>query len=72
MKQLNPDQFQNLKEAYAQHQVDRMDLDDLMNLAWEYIVDSYKNYTPEELQEQIVEFHDQETLDTLSQDLDKI
>ena len=72
MKQLNPDKFQNLKEAYAQHEVDRMDLDDLMNLAWEYIVDSYKNYTPEELQEQIVEFHDQETLDTLSQDLDKI
>ena len=46
MKQLNPDQFQNLKEAYAQHEVDRMDLDDLMNLAWEYIVDSYKHYTP--------------------------
>jgi hypothetical protein len=72
MKQLNPDQFQNLKEAYAQYQVDSMDLGDLMNLAWEYIVDSYKDYTQEELQEQIVEFHDQETLDTLSQDLDKI
>ena len=72
IKQLNPNQFQNLIEEYAQYEIDRMDLNELRSLVREYLVDEFKDYTPEELQLTIISLHDWETLDTLSQDLDKI
>ena len=39
IKQLNPNQFQNLIEEYAQYEIDRMDLNELRSLVREYLVD---------------------------------
>ena len=47
----------DLQENLIQQILDDMDLDGLMQLAYDYMNDSYDDYTDEELKEQVKEYY---------------
>jgi len=65
MTELNPAQFEELKEAYAYMIVDDMDMKTLVQLAIDSIVQNLQSYNQEELKDEIVELYDEEVLNNL-------
>lgn len=58
-----------LKHAYADYIIDGMDMDCLMQLAKDMIMDNLLSYTEEELATEISELYDDETLDSLMEEI---
>ena len=55
-----------LRDNYAHHIVEGMDLDSVLELAFEYIRGNLQEYTEKELLDEIVDNYDEETLESLT------
>ena len=62
---MNNDQLDKLKDDYAYHIVDGMDMDTLITFAVETIAQNMETWTEEELKEEIVDLYGEETLNDL-------
>ena len=51
-----------LKENYANHIIDGMDVDSLAQMAYDFLLDAYKDCTEDEMIEEIKDLYDEETL----------
>lgn len=60
---LTESQFTKLKESYAEYIIDGMDMDSLCQMAFDFLVNEYNQYSEEEIKGEILELYDQETLD---------
>ena len=58
----------SLKENYAEHIIDGMDMDSLCQMAFDLLIDAYSDITEDQLKEEILDLYDQETLDGLMPD----
>lgn len=58
----------SLKENYAEHIIDGMDMDSLCQMAFDLLLDAYSDITEDQLKEEILDLYDQETLDGLMPD----
>jgi len=58
------DLFQ-LKENYINHIIDGMDMDSLCQMCFDLLLDSYEDCTWDQLQEEIVDLYDEDTLVSL-------
>ena len=59
---INPSDLQALKENYVEHIIDGMDMDDLICMCRDLMYDAYKDYTWDEVTEEIKDLYDEETL----------
>lgn len=55
----------SLKENYANHIIDGMDMDSLCQMAFDLLLDAYQDVSENQLKEEILDLYDQETLDDL-------
>ena len=62
---LTDQQLEELKCNYAEMIVDDMDLKTLMIMAYDVIVENLKDYSEEDMKEEIVELYDEEILENL-------
>jgi len=62
---MNNDQLDALKDNYAYHIVDGMDMNSLITFAVETIAHNMETWTEEELKEEIVDHYGEETLNDL-------
>jgi len=62
---LTTEQLEQLKCNYAEMVVDNMDLKTLMIMAYDVIVENLKDYSEEDMKEEIVELYDEEILEEL-------
>jgi hypothetical protein len=62
---LTTEQLDELKCNYAEMVVDDMDLKTLMILAYDVIVENLKDYSEEDMKEEIVELYNEEILEEL-------
>ena len=51
-----------LKENYINHIIDGMDVDSLVQMAYDLLLDSYQDCTWDEVTEEIVDLYDEDTL----------
>ena len=65
LTQMNNEQLDTLKDNYAYHIVDGMDMNTLITFAVETIAHNMETWTEEELKEEIVDLYDEETLNDL-------
>ena len=56
----------NLRDNYAHYIVEGMDLDSVLDLAYEYIRGNLQEYTEKELISEIVDNYDEEVLESLT------
>ena len=59
---MNDSELFTLKENYANHIIDGMDMDSLVQLAYDMLLDAYKDCTEDEMIEEIKDLYDEETL----------
>ena len=59
---MNESELFTLKENYANHIIDGMDMDSLVQLAYDMLLDAYKDCTEDEMIEEIKDLYDEETL----------
>ena len=59
---MTPEQLDQFKFNYAEMIVDQMDMGDLITLAVESIEQNLKDYTEEELKEEILDLYDDSVL----------
>ena len=62
---LTTEQLDELKCNYAEMVVDDMDLKTLMIMAYDVIVENLKDYSEEDMKEEIIELYDEEILEEL-------
>jgi len=62
---LNQDQLDQLKENYALHIVDGMDMDTLVTFAVDSIMNNMEMWDENDIKEEIKDLYDKETLDSL-------
>ena len=62
---MNDDQLDTLKDNYAYHIVDGMDMNSLITFAVETIAQNMETWTEEEVKGEIVDLYDEETLNDL-------
>ena len=62
---MNKEQLDQFKFNYAEMIVDQMDMDDLITLAVESIEQNLKDYTEEELKEEILDLYDDSVLSSI-------
>ena len=58
----NADDLFALKENYINHIIDGMDMDSLCQMCFDLLLDAYNDCTWDELQEEIVDLYDEDTL----------
>ena len=51
-----------LKENYVNHIIDGMDVDSLVQMAYDLLLDAYKDCTEDEMIEEIKDLYDEDTL----------
>ena len=51
-----------LKENYVNHIIDGMDVDSLCQMAYDLLLDAYKDCTEDEMIEEIKDLYDEDTL----------
>ena len=59
---MNDAELFQLKENYINMIIDGMDMDSLVQLAYDLLLDSYKDCTEDEMIEEIKDLYDEETL----------
>ncbi|QPB08275.1 hypothetical protein PQC11_gp053 [Synechococcus phage S-H9-1] len=57
-----------LKENYAAHIIEGMDVDSLAQMAYDLLLDAYKDCTEDEMIEEIKDLYDEDTLISLIPD----
>ena len=62
---MNESDLQQLKENYANMIIDGMDMDSLCQMAFDLLLDSYKDCSEDDIKEEIVDLYDEEMLESL-------
>lgn len=62
---MTKEQLDKLKDNYAYHIVDGMDMKDLITFAVESIAHNMETWNEQEVKSEIIDLYDQETLDDL-------
>ena len=62
---MNDSDLQQLKENYVNMIIDGMDMDSLCQMAFDLLLDAYKDCNGEEMKEEIVDLYDEEMLEDL-------
>ena len=62
---MNADQLFALKENYINMIIDGMDMDSLCQMAFDLLLDSYKDCSEDDMKEEIVDLYDEEMLNDL-------
>ena len=62
---MNNEQLNQLKENYANMIIDGMDMDSLCQMAFDLLLDAYKDCTEDDMKEEIVDLYDEEMLESL-------
>ena len=62
---MNNEQLNQLKENYANTIIDGMDMDTLCQMAFDMLMDAYKDCTEEDIKEEIIDLYDEEVLEGL-------
>jgi len=62
---LTKDQTKELASAYCEHIIDGMDVDTLCQLAYDLLMDAYENMDSDEIQDEILDLYDEDTLGSL-------
>ena len=62
---MNNEQLNQLKENYANMIIDGMDMDSLCQMAFDMLMDAYKDCTEEDIKEEILDLYDEEMLESL-------
>jgi hypothetical protein len=64
-KVMTTEQLDQLKSNYCEMIIDGMDMDTLMQLAYDLLMDSYADSTEAELKEEILDLYDEEMLNDM-------
>ena len=67
--QLNKEQLQEFRERYCEMIVDGMDTDTLETLAYDLLLDAYEKLDQIDIEEEIKDLYDGETLNELQEGL---
>jgi len=59
---MNESELFTLKENYVNHIIDGMDMDSLVQLAYDLLLDAYKDCSEDEMIEEIKDLYDEDTL----------
>jgi hypothetical protein len=62
---MNDSELLQLKENYANMIIDGMDMDSLCQMAFDMLMDAYKDCTEEEIKEEVLDLYDEEMLESL-------
>jgi hypothetical protein len=62
---MNDSELLQLKENYTNMIIDGMDMDSLVQFAFDSIMDNMKDYTEDEIKEEVIELYDEEMLESL-------
>ena len=62
---MNDSELLQLKENYANMIIDGMDMDTLCQMAFDLLLDAYKDCTEDDIKEEILDLYDEETLSDL-------
>ena len=62
---MNDSELHQLKENYANMIIDGMDMDSLCQMAFDLLLDAYKDCTEDDMKEEIVDLYDEEMLESL-------
>ena len=62
---MNDSELLQLKENYANMIIDGMDMDSLCQMAFDLLLDAYKDCTEDDMKEAIVDLYDEEMLESL-------
>ena len=66
---LNPEQLNQLKEHYINVILDGMDMDTLVQFAFDSMFDNIKDWDEEDLKEEILDLYDEEMLNDLMEEV---
>ena len=62
---MNASDLQQLKENYANMIIDGMDMDSLCQMAFDLLLDAYKDCSEDDIKEEILDLYDDEMLESL-------
>ena len=62
---LSNSELDTLKSNYCEMIIDGMDMDTLIQLAYDLLMDAYKESTEEDLREEILDLYDEEMMESL-------
>ena len=62
---MNESDLQQLKENYANMIIDGMDVDSLCQMAFDLLMDAYKDCSEDDMKEEIIDLYDEEMLEDL-------
>ena len=62
---MNNEQLNQLKENYANMIIDGMDMDDLCQMAFDMLMDTYQDFSEDDIKEEVIELYDEEVLEGL-------
>ena len=62
---MNQEQLEKFKDNYANMIIDGMDMDSLVQLAYDYIIEGLENWTEEDMKDEILINYDEEMLSDL-------
>ena len=62
---MNNEQLNQLKENYANMIIDGMDMDSLCQMAFDFLMEEYKDCTEEQMKEEVLDIYDEEVLEGL-------
>ena len=62
---MNDSELLQLKENYANMIIDSMDMDSLCQMAFDFLMEEYKDCTEEQMKEEVIDLYDEEVLESL-------
>ena len=62
---MNDSELLQLKYNYANMIIDGMDMDSLCQMAFDMLMDAYKDCTEEDIKEEVIDLYDEEVLEGL-------
>mgnify|MGYP000671970128 CR=1 FL=1 len=62
---MNDSDLFQLKENYANMIIEGMDMNDLCQMCFDMLMDSYHNYSENDIKEEVIELYDEEVLESL-------
>ena len=68
-KTMNKEQLESLKSNYCEMIIDGMDMDTLVQMAFDLLMDSYQDCTEEQMKEEILDLYDEEMLNDLMEEV---
>jgi hypothetical protein len=62
---MNPEQLNQLKENYINMIIDGMDMDSLVQFAFDNMFNNIKDWDEEDVKEEVIDLYDEEVLESL-------